>query len=117
MSALHNNFCIFWKLSIAFIVIISSLVSPTYAKCDFKAIFNFGDSNTDTGGFYAAFPAQSGPFGVTYFKKPSGRASDGRLIVDFLGNDSALLVSLFLVSLVIHMIVLYVVVGCYLLRA
>ncbi|XP_058096035.1 GDSL esterase/lipase At4g01130 [Magnolia sinica] len=56
------------------------------AECDFKAIFNFGDSNSDTGGFYAAFPAASGPYGMTYFKKPSGRASDGRLVIDFLAQ-------------------------------
>lgn len=56
------------------------------SKCEFKAIFNFGDSNSDTGGFWAAFPAQSGPFGMTYFKRPAGRATDGRLMVDFLGK-------------------------------
>lgn len=56
------------------------------SKCEFEAIFNFGDSNSDTGGFWAAFPAQSGPFGMTYFKRPAGRASDGRLIVDFLAQ-------------------------------
>ncbi|XWS35856.1 hypothetical protein CRYUN_Cryun20dG0032700 [Craigia yunnanensis] len=56
------------------------------SKCEFKAIFNFGDSNSDTGGFWAAFPAQSGPFGMTYFNKPTGRATDGRLIVDFLAQ-------------------------------
>ncbi|KAK9280342.1 hypothetical protein L1049_014030 [Liquidambar formosana] len=56
------------------------------SKCDFKAIFNFGDSNSDTGGFWAAFPAQHGPFGMTYFKRPTGRATDGRLIVDFLAQ-------------------------------
>ncbi|GAV72436.1 Lipase_GDSL domain-containing protein [Cephalotus follicularis] len=58
----------------------------SYSKCEFEAIFNFGDSNSDTGGFWAAFPAQSGPFGMTYFRRPSGRASDGRLIVDFLAQ-------------------------------
>lgn len=58
------------------------------SKCVFEAIFNFGDSNSDTGGFWAAFPAQNGPWGMTYFKKPAGRASDGRLIIDFLGNDT-----------------------------
>ncbi|KAL5989250.1 hypothetical protein ACLOJK_010140 [Asimina triloba] len=52
-------------------------------KCKFEAIFNFGDSNSDTGGFYAAFPAASGPYGMTFFKRPSGRASDGRLVIDF----------------------------------
>lgn len=60
------------------------------SKCDFKAIFNFGDSNSDTGGFWAAFPAQSGPFGVTYFKRPAGRASDGRLLIDFMAQGLGL---------------------------
>lgn len=60
------------------------------SKCEFKAIFNFGDSNSDTGGFWAAFPAQSGPFGMTYFNKPTGRATDGRLILDFLGKVTLL---------------------------
>lgn len=62
-----------------------------YSKCKYEAIFNFGDSNSDTGGFWAAFPAQSGPFGMTFFKRPAGRASDGRLIVDFLGTATIFL--------------------------
>ncbi|RYR52745.1 hypothetical protein Ahy_A06g027633 isoform B [Arachis hypogaea] len=62
------------------------LVGLSHTKCDFEAIFNFGDSNSDTGGFYAAFPAESAPFGVTFFKKPAGRASDGRLMIDFLAQ-------------------------------
>ncbi|GAB4861644.1 hypothetical protein Ancab_036896 [Ancistrocladus abbreviatus] len=56
------------------------------SKCSLEAIFNFGDSNSDTGGFWAAFPAQRGPFGMTFFKKPSGRATDGRVMVDFLAQ-------------------------------
>ncbi|XP_049386349.1 GDSL esterase/lipase At4g01130 [Solanum stenotomum] len=55
-------------------------------SCAFKAIFNFGDSNTDTGGFWAAFPAQAPPHGMTYFNKPVGRATDGRVVVDFLAQ-------------------------------
>lgn len=55
-------------------------------KCEIEGIFNFGDSNTDTGGFFAAFPSEVGPFGMTFFKKPAGRASDGRVIVDFLAQ-------------------------------
>ncbi|GAU29975.1 hypothetical protein TSUD_360900, partial [Trifolium subterraneum] len=39
-----------------------------------------------TGGFYSAFPAQPNPYGMTYFQKPVGRSSDGRLIVDFLAE-------------------------------
>ncbi|XP_019423902.1 PREDICTED: GDSL esterase/lipase At4g01130-like isoform X1 [Lupinus angustifolius] len=71
---------------IIFTMVLSCLLGLSHAKCDFKAIFNFGDSNSDTGGFFAAFPAESGPFGMTYFNKPAGRASDGRLIVDFLAQ-------------------------------
>ncbi|XP_043709155.1 GDSL esterase/lipase At4g01130 [Telopea speciosissima] len=74
----------YWAVAV---VILPMLVSFSESKCDeFSAIFNFGDSNSDTGGFWAAFPAQSGPFGMTYFKKPAGRASDGRLIIDFLAQ-------------------------------
>ncbi|KAK7338009.1 hypothetical protein VNO77_18604 [Canavalia gladiata] len=71
---------------IIFMIILPCLIGFNHSECDFKAIFNFGDSNSDTGGFYAAFPAETGPYGMTYFKKPSGRASDGRLVVDFLAQ-------------------------------
>ncbi|WCJ22369.1 GDSL-like Lipase/Acylhydrolase superfamily protein [Euphorbia peplus] len=56
------------------------------SRCEIEGIFNFGDSNSDTGGFWAAFPAQSAPFGMTYFHKPTGRASDGRLALDFIAQ-------------------------------
>lgn len=68
------------------VVLAASFGHSSCSKCEFKAIFNFGDSNSDTGGFWAAFPAQSGPFGTTFFKKPVGRATDGRLIIDFLAQ-------------------------------
>ena len=55
-------------------------------SCDFPAIFNFGDSNSDTGCMAAAFYPMASPCGETYFHEPAGRASDGRLIIDFIGN-------------------------------
>ncbi|KAM5583310.1 GDSL esterase/lipase [Rosa sericea] len=56
------------------------------SKC-FSAIFNFGDSISDTGEDHAAFPDHLPvPYGSTFFKKPAGRASDGRLIIDFLAE-------------------------------
>ncbi|KAJ1414681.1 SGNH hydrolase superfamily [Sesbania bispinosa] len=74
------------NILVIFTVVLPWLVGLSHSECDFKAIFNFGDSNSDTGGFYAAFPAESGPYGMTYFNKPAGRASDGRLIIDFLAQ-------------------------------
>ncbi|XP_012840489.1 PREDICTED: GDSL esterase/lipase At5g14450-like [Erythranthe guttata] len=54
--------------------------------CDYSAIYNFGDSNSDTGGLAAALYPEGPPSGETYFKMPAGRASDGRLIIDFIGK-------------------------------
>ncbi|KAM7518868.1 hypothetical protein LguiB_017830 [Lonicera macranthoides] len=55
-------------------------------NCKFPAIYNFGDSNSDTGAFSAVILQQPLPYGETYFEAPSGRFSDGRLIIDFLGT-------------------------------
>ena len=67
--------------------ITSSTVSPALAlkDCKFPAIFNFGASNSDTGGFAASLFPPTAPYGETYFHMPVGRFSDGRLIIDFLG--------------------------------
>ncbi|CAN0890174.1 GDSL esterase/lipase At1g54790, partial [Linum grandiflorum] len=55
------------------------------ALAGYPAVFNFGDSNSDTGGLSAGLASpMTPPYGQTYFHKPSGRFSDGRLIIDFL---------------------------------
>lgn len=84
----------FQILVVSFILVLLSTaatipMNPVIAstnECHFPAIFNFGDSNTDTGGFAASFVQPPPPFGVTYFRKPAGRLCDGRLIIDFIGN-------------------------------
>ncbi|KAH9295859.1 hypothetical protein KI387_039447, partial [Taxus chinensis] len=56
-----------------------------------SAMFVFGDSFSDTGNLVEAFPFRSQvenpPYGSTFFGAPSGRFSDGRLIIDFLASD------------------------------
>ncbi|TVU17436.1 hypothetical protein EJB05_33473 [Eragrostis curvula] len=48
-------------------------------------LFNFGDSNSDTGGVAAAGGIRiMPPEGRTYFGHPTGRLSDGRVIIDFI---------------------------------
>ncbi|KAF4385862.1 hypothetical protein F8388_010418, partial [Cannabis sativa] len=54
--------------------------------CSFPALYNFGDSNSDTGGISAAFEPIPAPYGEGFFHKPSGRDCDGRLIVDFIAE-------------------------------
>ncbi|KAK9945799.1 hypothetical protein M0R45_011298 [Rubus argutus] len=69
--------------------ITSSTVSPALAlkDCEFPAIFNFGDSNSDTGGLAASLGPPTTPYGETYFHMPVGRFSDGRLIIDFIAQS------------------------------
>ncbi|KAF8017540.1 hypothetical protein BT93_H2654 [Corymbia citriodora subsp. variegata] len=58
--------------------------------CDFPAIFNFGDSNSDTGGKSAAFHSLLPPNGDTFFGKTSGRYCDGKVILDFIAKKLGL---------------------------
>ncbi|GAV87010.1 Lipase_GDSL domain-containing protein [Cephalotus follicularis] len=51
-----------------------------------NAIFNFGDSNSDTGGLSAVFGQAPPPHGESYFGAPAGRYCDGRLIIDFIAE-------------------------------
>ncbi|KAK7301369.1 hypothetical protein RJT34_12232 [Clitoria ternatea] len=74
-------------LSIAITIFDPALATK---DCYFPAIFNFGASNADTGGFAAAFQAPPSPNGQTFFHRPSGRLCDGRLIIDFMGQSIAL---------------------------
>lgn len=73
------------------IVLICSCLLATASSLNFSfpAVFNFGDSNSDTGGLAAgvAFPVGP-PNGQTYFHEPSGRFCDGRVVIDFLSNTS-----------------------------
>ncbi|KAF8749347.1 hypothetical protein HU200_012677 [Digitaria exilis] len=51
-------------------------------KC---VVFNFGDSNSDTGNLAAGAGVRlHRPMGRSFFGKPSGRYSDGRLYIDFI---------------------------------
>lgn len=76
-----------FPLQIVLIVLMS--FSPpllVHSQCNKNpVIFNFGDSNSDSGGFAAGLGHDFGPpNGRTYFHHPSGRLCDGRLIIDFL---------------------------------
>lgn len=62
---------------------------PPPAPCKpFHPVLGFGDSTSDTGNAVRTgpgfSPASKAPYGETFFKKPTGRFSDGRLMVDFL---------------------------------
>ncbi|RXH93734.1 hypothetical protein DVH24_014310 [Malus domestica] len=86
MSLCVPKICVLNKILIVWMTVVATLSCLGHSKSEFEAIFNFENSNSDTGRFWAAFLAQPGPYGMTYFKRPVGRATDGRLIVDFLAQ-------------------------------
>ncbi|GAB4829257.1 hypothetical protein Ancab_018923 [Ancistrocladus abbreviatus] len=65
-------------------------VSGTSRACEFPAIFNFGDSNSDTGGISALYGQAPFPNGETFFHAPAGRYCDGRLLIDFIAESMKL---------------------------
>lgn len=61
------------------------------AAKEYAAIFNFGDSLVDAGnlvvdGIPDYLATARLPYGMNYFGYPTGRCSDGRLVVDFIGT-------------------------------
>ncbi|KAL8111736.1 hypothetical protein AgCh_019448 [Apium graveolens] len=78
---------LFFTIALAFLL--PNLIL-CWNHCDFPAIFNFGDSNSDTGGLSAAFGQAPPPHGETFFHAPAGRYSDGRLVIDFIAENLTL---------------------------
>lgn len=67
--------------------------STHYANACYSSIYNFGDSLSDTGNLLQFWLSEHNeianigfpPYGETYFHAPTGRFSNGRLIIDFIG--------------------------------
>ncbi|GMG99797.1 hypothetical protein Nepgr_001637 [Nepenthes gracilis] len=76
----------FPSLPLPWLLLLLSFPLCALSQCDKPPIiFNFGDSNSDTGGLAAGlgFPINP-PYGRTFFGRSTGRLSDGRLLIDFL---------------------------------
>ncbi|KAK7821512.1 GDSL esterase/lipase At1g54790 [Quercus suber] len=81
------------KICLLPILTIISIFLPHAKSIHFNlpAVFNFGDSNSDTGELIASgIESLVPPNGQSYFQKPSGRYCDGRLIIDFLLDETDL---------------------------
>ncbi|CAA2957402.1 GDSL esterase lipase At1g28590-like [Olea europaea subsp. europaea] len=67
-----------------------------YGDGCYRSVISFGDSLADTGNLLhmrpPGTPIQSGrwPYGKTFFHHPTGRFSDGRLIIDFIAQSLGL---------------------------
>ncbi|CAK7338954.1 unnamed protein product [Dovyalis caffra] len=82
--------------SICFLVFCTSLLilTSSHSYPDVVALFVFGDSLYDVGNNNylknATVRLNITPYGETFFKHPTGRASDGRLIPDFIAEFAKL---------------------------
>ena len=80
------------KMSFLFIALLFPLLLHGIQAFEVEAIYQFGDSISDTGNLIRdnAIGAKSNfarlPYGQTFFHKPTGRCSDGLLIVDYFGT-------------------------------
>lgn len=65
----------------------------SHRRSDVPAYFAFGDSLADVGtnNFLPQATARADfqPYGKTFFKKPTGRFTNGRNVVDFIGKPQA----------------------------
>ncbi|KAH6773634.1 hypothetical protein C2S51_012038 [Perilla frutescens var. frutescens] len=74
----------------------SSPASSKSAAGCYESIVSFGDSLADTGNYPLLCPADSPPryvrlpYGRTFFHHPTGRCSDGRLVIDFIAQSLGL---------------------------
>lgn len=76
-----------------FLLLCASLLCCCYGE--HKAFFVFGDSLFDAGNNKylnrsTVLAAERWPYGETFFKRPTGRLSDGRLVPDFLAKFAKL---------------------------
>lgn len=84
------------KSSLVVVLPLLFLVVCPYAAVSYPAgtrrctrLFSLGDSLTDAGNFASLSLNRSVlafPYGETFFRRPTGRFCDGRLIVDFIGR-------------------------------
>ncbi|KAK4488656.1 hypothetical protein RD792_004425 [Penstemon davidsonii] len=65
-------------------------------KCKFDQLYQLGDAFSDTGNYIRESPAGASsvftrlPYGETFFKKPTGRCSNGLLITDYIAIAAGL---------------------------
>jgi hypothetical protein len=88
--------CTVWLLFLLANLGWSVHASPLSLRRRYGSIFSFGNSYTDTGNNPVVFaangvfdPVTRLPYGSKFFGRPTGRCSDGRLIIDFIGAHSA----------------------------
>lgn len=78
-------------MAVALLVLAAAHPARADSAC-YPRVFSFGDSLADTGNYRFVYaddsrePALRPPYGETFFHNATGRFSNGRLVVDFIGT-------------------------------
>ncbi|RWW80763.1 hypothetical protein BHE74_00010879 [Ensete ventricosum] len=72
------------RLSIIFFFLVLFPCFNLSGSQSYNAMFSFGDSLSDTGNVVVA----GLPYGMSFFGRPTGRCSNGRLVIDFIGTTA-----------------------------
>jgi len=100
MASKNFNFCFLIFFVSYGILIPTQCLGKICLPKEHVALFVFGDSLFDVGNnnyinTTTNYQANYSPYGETFFKYPSGRISNGRVVPDFIGKNMCLLVKLF----------------------
>ncbi|XP_024162712.1 acetylajmalan esterase [Rosa chinensis] len=82
-----SSLFLLWKLKVNSLFLLRNLSNAASLKaCNLEAIYQFGDSFSDTGNAIRenkALEATKLPYGLNLPREPKGRFSDGMLVIDF----------------------------------
>ncbi|KAM0827647.1 hypothetical protein ACQ4PT_068062 [Festuca glaucescens] len=86
--------CAGWRVAAILAAALQLLLAAADAG-KYNAVFNFGDSLVDAGnlvteGIPDYLATARPPYGQSYFGYPTGRCSDGRLVIDFIAQEFGL---------------------------
>ena len=83
---------------LGFLLLVHASNANILKRCQFDAIYQLGDSISDTGNLIREDPSSlfaRPPYGQTCFNRSTGRCSNGLLMIDFIGKQAHFLDSVF----------------------
>ncbi|KAJ4719453.1 GDSL esterase/lipase [Melia azedarach] len=87
------------SLFFSLVSVLLSIAAPlckadqSFKTCGINAIYQLGDSTSDTGNLIRENPQSvlaRPPYGQNFFKNPTGRSSNGQLIIDYFATSASL---------------------------